>query len=385
MPHGIFCHGYLTVKGQKISKSMPATRVDPNQIADVLGADPLRYFVLREYSLGADGDFTYESLFQRYESDLGNDLGNLANRTIAMSRQFLGDAELVARAPRAGVDPLEELEVDLRTDAIDAWMNAVRGWEDFAPGRALDATWAMIRAANAYIDRAAPWKLGKAGQLNEVKSVLANAAEVVRRAAMMLAPAMPSAARELLRQIGRENDFGHWPEQDWKGWPGGTFTLPKPVFPRFEAAVRDGFIAKWTAAMGEPVPAPAKPDASGAGATAAAATSEPAAKAEIGIDDFGRVELRAARVLAAERVPKTDKLLKLTLDLGTEQRTVVSGIAGAYQPEAIVGKTVIYLANLKPAKIRGVLSQGMILAAGDDQVLALSALDRDVPPGTKIR
>jgi methionyl-tRNA synthetase len=379
-PHRVFCHGYLTVKGQKISKSLPATKVDPNAIADELGVDPLRYFVLREYTFGADGDFTYETLFQRYESDLGNDLGNLLNRTVSLSGKLPGAPALPAftvatGAPTSG--PRAEEDAALQAAASTAVVEATAAWHDFAPSRALEATWAMVRRANAYIDRTAPWKLAKAEAWEDLAHVMAQTCEVIRRAALMVAPAMPSAAKEILRQIGREADLGGWPAEAWAGWPGGTLQAPRPVFPRFEAERQEALIARWSGAM---APTPAQPAAAGAPAVAA-----PAAGGEIGIDDFARIDLRAAKVLTAERVPKTEKLLKLTLDLGSEQRTVISGIAAAYTPEQMVGRTVIYLANLKPAKIRGVLSQGMILAAGDEAVVAMSALDRDVAPGTKIR
>jgi methionyl-tRNA synthetase len=371
LPKGIFCHGYLTVKGQKIAKSVPATRVDPNAIADEMGAvgvDPLRYFVLREYTFGADGDFSYEALLQRYESDLGNDLGNLVNRTLSLAKQLPEAPALPAQTPHAANDPFHDEELGLRTEALAALADAEKSWDDLAPGRAMEATWAMVRRGNAYIDRTAPWKLGKAQQWNELQVVLANACEILRRAALMVTPAMPVAAREILRQIGREADFGTWPDHAWAGWPGATLGDPKPIFPRFDPDKQAALIAKWTAAL----------------APATAPTTEAAAPAEITYDDFKKLELRAAKVLTAKRVPKTEKLLELTLDLGTEQRTVVSGIAGAYAPEALVGRTVVLLANLKPAKVRGVMSQGMILAAGDDQVLALLATDREVPPGTKI-
>jgi methionyl-tRNA synthetase len=355
LPRQVFCHGYLTVKGQKISKSIPATRVDPNAIADELGVDPIRYFVLREYVLGGDGDFTYEALFQRYESDLGNDLGNLLNRTIAMAQRFL-DGKVATSDENAGaVADKQEIE---------------RAWEDFAPSRALELTWKLVREGNRYIDSKAPWSLAKspdtAGQL---EAVLGRSLETLRWAALMVAPAMPSASREILRQLGRDADEGTWPS-DFR-WPGGQLTAPTPVFPRLDPERQAALIAKW---MPAEAPAPA-----------ADKTAAPAAPANVAIDDFAKIELRAAKVVAAERVPKADKLLKLTLDVGGQQRTVVSGIAPAYAPEAMVGKTVIYFANLAPRKIRGVESQGMILAAGDAEVLALSGLDREVPPGTRIR
>jgi methionyl-tRNA synthetase len=369
-PRGIFCHGYLTVKGQKISKSLPATRVDPNAIAAELGVDPLRYFVLREYTFGADGDFSYEALLQRYESDLGNDLGNLVNRTLSLARQLPDAPRLPAQPPRAANDPLHDEEVGLRTDALAAQAEAERAWADPAPSRALEATWAMVRRGNGYIDRTAPWKLAKAEQWNELRIVLGNACEIIRRSALMVAPAMPAASAEILRQLGRDEDVGKWPGGDWTGWPGATVSEPKPVFPRIEADRQPALIAKWTAGLEGDKPV---------------AAASPPPPAEVTYEEFQKVDLRAAKVLAARRVPKTDKLLELSLDLGTEQRTVVSGIAGAYAPEALVGRTVLYLANLKPAKIRGVLSQGMILAGGDGEVLSLAGFDRDLPAGAKVR
>ncbi|HVV15673.1 MAG TPA: methionine--tRNA ligase [Polyangia bacterium] len=356
-PKQIFCHGYLTVKGQKISKSMPATRVDPLAIGAELGIDPLRYFVLREYTFGGDGDFTYEALFQRYQSDLGNDLGNLLNRTLSMVRKYVGET-LPARTienPAA-----QELLQQVQT-----------GWDNFNPSGALEATWRLIRAHNQKIDEEKPWVLHKNGQIDRLTDVLSGCCEALRWAALLVAPATPSASREILRQLGRPQDEGTWPRA-W-GWPGGTVTEPTPVFPRVDPDRQAALISKW-------VPAEAAAAAPPAAATPAAPPAEAA------IDDFVKIDLRAAKVLSAERVPKADKLLKLTLDIGTaEPRTVVSGIAPAYTPETIVGRTVIYFANLAPRKIRGVVSQGMILAAGDDEVLGLSALDKEVAPGTKIR
>jgi methionyl-tRNA synthetase len=355
-PKQVFCHGYLTVKGQKISKSVPATKVDPNAIADELGVDPLRYFVLREYVLGADGDFTYESLFQRYESDLGNDLGNLLNRTISMAHKFVGGRV-------DGCNPYQEQIDPIKKAIEDAWAN-------FSPSEALAQTWSIVREGNRYIDEQKPWVLAKKPEdLPALHGVLGRLLETVRWAALLVAPAMPSAAREILRQLGREQDDGTWPDK-W-GWPGGVLTEPKPVFPRVEPERQTALIDRWTAVPGVAVaPSPA---------------ADAKLAADISYEDFQKLDLRAAKVTAAERVPKADKLLKLTLDVGGEPRTVVSGIAPAYAPEQMIGKTVIYLANLTPRKIRGVLSQGMILAAGAEEVLALSGLDRDVPPGTPIR
>jgi methionyl-tRNA synthetase len=366
-PKGIFCHGYLTVKGQKISKSIPATRVDPNAIVAELGdtfVDPLRYFVLREYTLGGDGDFTYESLFQRYESDLGNDLGNLLNRTISMAHRYVE-----GKVDRFAPDP----------NALPFKLEAEAAWADFAPSRALEATWKLVRATNQYIEKSAPWALAKSPEYRPgLLDVLGRCLEALRWSALMIAPAMPNVANEILRQLGREEDAGTWPET-W-AWPGGNLTQPKPIFPRIEPERQASLIAKWM-----PAEAPLSPTSASASASTSGAPVAASPPAEIAIDDFAKIDLRVAKVVAAERVAKSDKLLKLTLDVGGEPRTVVSGIAAAYQPEQLVGRTVIYLANLKPAKICGVVSQGMILAAGDADVLALSALDREVPPGTRVR
>jgi methionyl-tRNA synthetase len=246
---------------------------------------------------------------------------------------------------------------------------ASKAWEEMQPSRALEATWAMIRAGNVYLDRTAPWKLMKAGQIAELRQVLVNTCELIRRAAQMVAPAMPEASRELLRQIGREQDYGLWPSEEWGGWPGGKLGEPRPIFPRIEPDRQREMIAAWL----DQTPPPKHVTAPGGGPNG-----------EITIEEFAKLDLRSAKVLAAEAVPKTDKLLKLVLDLGYDQRIVVTGIAGAYQPADLVGRSVLYLANLKPAKIRGVVSQGMIMAASSDP-LSLAIFDRDVPPGTRVK
>ena len=255
-PRSVFCHGYLTVKGQKISKSIPATRVDPNLIADDLGVDPLRYFVLREYTFGADGDFSYEALLQRYESDLGNDLGNLLNRTVSLARQLPTAPILPPHSPHGG-DPVSDEEQGLRQACLTAPADAAAAWEDFAPARALEAVWALIRRANAYVDRTAPWKLAKAGNWEELGRVLSNTCEAIRRVAMMVVPAMPSASREILAQIGRQDDYGHWPETRWSGWPGGSLDDPRPVFPRLDPDRQAALINKWVGQAAPPATAAA--------------------------------------------------------------------------------------------------------------------------------
>lgn len=238
-PRGVLCHGYWTVKGQKMAKGIPATRVDPNAIGMEIGYDPLRYFVLREMPLGEDGDFGYEALLQRRESQLGNDLGNLLQRTVTMAHLFLGgdvpaaspDGELYAAAERARAD-------------------AERHWDAFAPSRALEATWEMVRAANADIERVRPWDLAKDPVRHvEVPAALAAWCEILVRAALMVAPAMPERAAEMLRQLGRESDEGGWPSAN-PSWTGGRLRAAVPIFPKIDKAVQRDLVAKWTEAQG---------------------------------------------------------------------------------------------------------------------------------------
>ncbi|HXI55366.1 MAG TPA: methionine--tRNA ligase, partial [Polyangia bacterium] len=289
-PKQIFCHGYLTVKGQKIAKSIPATRVDPDAIADELGIDPLRYFVLREYTLGGDGDFTYEALFQRYESDLGNDLGNLLNRTVSMAQRYcagvvggVADADSdIAQAARANREKAEE------------------AWSDFAPSRALESTWQIVRDFNGYIEATKPWNLAKEpARRGELELMLANCCEALRWAALMVAPAMPATSREILRQLGRAADEDTWPTR-WH-WPGGTLAQPQPVFPRIEPERQSALITRWV---------PAQASLAAATVAAGSSTDKPAGAAgntdappvEIAIDDFAKIDLRVAKVVACERV-----------------------------------------------------------------------------------
>ena len=368
-PKQVFCHGYLTVKGQKISKSMPATKVDPNAIAGELGVDPLRYFVLREYALGGDGDFTYESLFQRHQSDLGNDLGNLLNRTLSMVHVTWAPSSPRApdqRAPPASCSP----------------PRSRRGRRSSPPTR-----WRRPGAWSAPTTRRSTKRSPGCCTRKDELDGCRRAGRLLRGAALGRADGRAgdaeSARARSSASWGAQRDEGTWPPT-W-GWPGGTLAEPKPVFPRVEPdrqrsssisgagpRARDG-------AGGRNAPAATRPQ------RRRSRRPPPGAPSDISIDDFAKIDLRAAKVLAGERVPKADKLLKLTLDVGGAPRTVLSGIATAYTPETIVGKTVIYLSNLAPSKIRGIESQGMILAAGDADVLGLSAIDRDVPPGTKIR
>jgi methionyl-tRNA synthetase len=384
LPRTVFAHGWWTVRGQKMSKSIPATRVDPLKLAaDFGGIDVVRYFVLREVTFGLDGDFSFDKLIERLNSDLANDLGNLLNRTLAMVHKFAGGTVPATAAAPAVV---ERYTSDLTQRAERLASQAVpQAMAGFTPSRALEAIWELVRRANQYVDETAPWALAKNDPTQALGVVLHNFLEVDCFIARVIAPFMPETARAMLAQLGCDPALAErWPQPGEFGSQlaaGQTIGAPSPIFPRLDKDRTAELLARWAPPQ-EAAPAPA---------AAAAAPAKPAPAAEgpapeVTIDEFRRLDIRVARVVTAERVPKADKLLKLTLDLGSEMRTVVAGIAAAYEPEQLPGRSVLFLANLKPTKIRGILSAGMILAAaGEAGVLAVSTVDREAPPGTKVR
>jgi methionyl-tRNA synthetase len=370
-PSKILAHGWWTVDGEKMSKTR-GNVVDPLRLAQDLGTpDAFRYFVLREVPLGADGDFSHQALIQRYNAELANDLGNLVNRTLGMVTKYLGST-----VPPAGTG-------ELREAAERAVAEYAAEMANYSPSRALDAVWKLVRAGNEYIERSAPWKQEPARQAE----VLWTALETCRVLSHLIDPFMPERAAELRRQIGAANEGET--RREALAWQTGqsvrSFTVApgQPLFPRIDEDRRQELLARW---------APAPPPAANETAPGVAAAPAPLAtqathadKPPVSYEDFAKLDLRVARIVAAERVPKKDRLLKLQVDVGGTPRTVVAGLAAAYAPEQLVGRQVIFLANLKPAKIGGIVSEGMLLAAGDPEVLALSALDRDCTPGTKVK
>jgi methionyl-tRNA synthetase len=402
LPRTIYCHGWWTVRGEKISKSLPATRIDPVKLAGLLapagwdeatsrllGVDALRYYLLREIPLGNDGDFTFESLLGRYNAELANDLGNLVTRCLTLLPRLLAAGRPPARDAALGARPL-----DLELAAIHAQAVADTGQylEAFAPHRALEATWVLVRAGNRYVDQSKPWELAKQPAGVESAHVAHVLASCLTTIAQLIAPVLPAASAAILTGLGAPTT-PRWPGPDLAAWSGAaTFSTDKavPMFPRLD----DKAAARIVAAMVPPevaeAPAPAAvspaPAAAPAPAKASPAAPPAAPGAAITYEQFMATELRVGHVLAAAPVPKAKKLLQLTVDLGEgRHRTIVAGIAEAYAPEVLVGRKVIVVANLAPATIRGIMSEGMILAAGDEAILGLSALDRDVPAGTRVR
>ncbi|TDA68655.1 MAG: methionine--tRNA ligase [Clostridia bacterium] len=393
LPKKVFGHGWLLVDGGKMSKSR-GNVVDPFVLIERYGADSIRYFLLRELPYGGDGYYSEEALRQRYNTDLANDLGNLVHRSLTMIERYREGMVPAATAPAA-------LENDLQRVAAQAVAQVEEELERFDMGAALAAAWRLVDRANKYIEETAPWNLARQGQNERLDTVLYHLAEGLRILRVVLAPFMPGLVTRLGHQLGLPNPgaFPAWEEaQTWGVLSPGTHVRRgEPLFPRLtdeEIPPEEGsLIATGTRVAGadlEPsgVPADSTGPAEGAVGKAGRSQAEQSPDtppAEISIDEFARLDLRVARVVAAERITGADKLLKLTVELGGQERTVVAGIARHYQPQELVGKQVVVVANLKPARLRGVTSQGMVLAAVVGDELTLVTPEKEIASGAKVR
>ncbi len=396
LPRQVFGHGFMTLNGQRMSKTL-GTIVDPIEAADRLGVDPLRLYLVKEVAFGGDGDFSWERYEERYNVDLANNLGNLVSRVTAMAQRYRGGRV----APgTSGNDQLARLGESLMAEYG-------RAMDRFALHEGAAAAFRLIDGANEFIAATAPWALAKdPGQADRLSQVLFDAAEAIRLAAVMLAPIIPTSSREILRRVGAPSD-GLQLDRDgrWRNHGERRLAQEGPLWPRREQRrAADGSVQPdhTTAAdrrVGPKEPStvsdnPLPPDGPAPGALPpVAAPMSPAADAakapddnRISIDDFMKVELRVAKVLTAEKVEKSKKLLKLSVDVGTEQRTLVAGIAEAYEPETLVGKTVVIVFNLKPAKLMGIESNGMVLAASPDGGKpTVVSFENPPDPGTRVR
>ena len=366
IPRTVFGHGFVFLKGEKMSKTL-GNVVTPMDIIDVYGPDALRYYLLRDTSFGRDGNFTWDNFLERYNGDLANDLGNLLQRVVTMVRRYRGGRIPDPHGLSEEDERLKQHCLSLFPD-VRAFLDPARGDVDFH--LALARIWETIRLTNQYVDREAPWELQKQGLPERLDTVLFCASESLRFIGSQLSCFLPGAATALLGQLGIPDPRACCTADGMAAWGMPLFSVPlekpTPIFPRIAAE--------------EPPDAP-KPKAAPPPRPPA---DKPEERTRVTLEDFQKLDLRAGRVLEAERVPKTDKLLKLTVDIG-ERRTVVAGIGGLYEPEDLKGASVVVIANLKPVKIRGIRSEGMLLAAGGEAPQALVTLSAEVEPGEPIR
>jgi len=384
VPTREFGQGFITRDGRKLSKTT-GNVIDPVALVERLGPDAARYFVLREAPYGADWDFTDSAFVGRYNADLANDLGNLVSRALTMAVKYC-DGRVPPRwepplpegvGPARAVDFTEVFATSVCAPADGLADRVLDRYEEIDFSSALTELWSWIGQFNQAIVQAQPWSLAKdPARRGELEAFLYRLLEGVRLVAVLVSPVMPRAASRIFAMLGlgeREPAPGDlaWGRLD----PGRPLGSIVPLFPRVE---RDGVPKKETP-VSETTPPPApKPEA--------APTPSPAAGGDrIDIAEFAKVELRAARITAAEKIAGSKKLVRLQVDLGSEVRQVVAGIADAYEPAALVGKTVVLVANLKPAKLMGVESNGMVLAGSIDGKAVLCSFDAEVAPGTKVK
>jgi methionyl-tRNA synthetase len=383
LPRRVIGHGWWLMNEAKMSKSL-GNVVRPQGYVERFGVDALRYFVMREMVLGQDANFTDDVFLTRYNADLANDLGNVVSRVTTMIQRYCG-----GRIPDRPKGPVQGPDAELEAKVSGAINRAIDAATQYDFSQSLRETWELISALNKFIVLREPWALAKAPESRPVlEATLYNTADALRVVAALVDPVMPGTAERIRTMLGTA-------PESWVGLKAGTLTPGlvlgriDPLFPRMEHSVEElRAMASNEAGSGQPAAqAPAVSQATTpAGAPGAAPAPAATGSDRISIDDFMKIDLRVAKVLTAEKVPNSRKLVKMTIDVGAEQRTLVAGIAEAYEPEQLVGRTIVMVFNLKPAKLMGIESNGMVLAASPDGGKpTLVGFDQDVAPGTRVR
>ena len=399
LPKSIIAHGWLLFEESKMSKSR-GNIVRSETILDTLGGDALRYFLLREIVFGQDGSFSFDALVQRYNADLANDLGNLSSRTLSMITRYF-DGEVPYPSP-SGRTPADEAIGTLAEQTI-ADFHAQ--FEQFQLSRALETAWSLVAAVNKYIVENEPWAVAERDDQDSrarLATILYTSAEALRIVAALTHPVIPDATARIWTQLG----LGEITELElstlaWGQLPLGTrLSKVEPVFPRADKSTiermqqmeqqrsAEGAGKETTGTEAQSVPTGAEPIPRAKEAASTPSTPAPAtADTKITIDDFLKVELRVGEIKVAEKVKGADKLLRMEVDIGTEVRQIVAGIAKAYEPEKLIGRKVVIVTNLQPRKLRGLESNGMIVAAsfGEDGQPVLAGFLEDVPVGAKLK
>ncbi len=353
-PDQIFLHGFFTVDGQKMSKTL-GNIVDPEYLVDQYGADATRYLLLTQFPFGQDGDIQVERLVEKYNSDLANDLGNLVSRTLKMVESFCG-------GQISGPSTYERSDEELKKEATECAERVWRFIQEINLNQAIDQIMKLVRSTNKYIENQAPWVLAKQNKKERLKTVLYVSCETLRIISALFYPVLPQKCKRIRQLLGLPDDELSPTLDKAKKWgglkPGTKVGTLESLFPRMEKKVQTKRVKE--------------------------AIVEQKSEMEISFEEFSKIDLRVAEVKEAEKVKGADKLLKLKIDLGAEQREIVAGIAGQYSPEEMVGKRIVVVTNLKPAKIRGIESKGMLLAAKDGKTLSLVCVDKDVKGGSEV-